>query len=111
MIKTANVSLKAIAVLALSLGLAGTAAAQGKKDDAFGTGVSSTCAQMTDPGAKADCVRLLRKDAELGSERSWQGGSSASSSSQGAGSSGMGNGAAMGSGAASGMGGPGKSRR
>jgi hypothetical protein len=105
MTNTTNASLSIITVLAFSVGLAGAASAQSKKDDAFGADVSSKCAQMVDPGAKADCVRLLRKDADLGSERSWQGGNSASNSSQGVGSSGIG------SSAASGMGGPGKSRR
>jgi hypothetical protein len=98
-------TLLTIAVLGSVCGFAGLAFAQGKQGDAFGTDVSSKCAQMADPGAKADCVRLLRKDADLGSERSWQGGSSVSNSGQGVGSSGMGSG-----GAGAGMG-AGKSRR
>jgi hypothetical protein len=104
MTKIANASLSIFTVLALSLGLVGSASAQGKKDEAFGTGVSSQCAHVSDPQLKDDCVRKLR-EAQLGSERSWQGGSSASSSSQGVGSFGIG------SGAASGVGAPGKSRR
>jgi hypothetical protein len=102
--------LLAVAVLGSACGFAGLAFAQGKQGDAFGTDVSSQCAQMADPGAKADCVRLLRKDAGLGSERSWQGGSSASHSSQGVGSSGIGSGAGAGAGVGAGMG-AGKSRR
>jgi hypothetical protein len=58
---------------------AGLAMAQGKQGDAFGTDVSSQCAQMSDPRLKDDCVRRLRSDAQLGSERSWQGGSAGSS--------------------------------
>ena len=98
----------AAAIIASACSFAGLAFAQGKQGDAFGTDVSSKCAQMVDPGAKADCVRLLRKDADLGSERSWQGGTSASHSSQGVGSSGMGSGAGVGAGAGMGAG---KSRR
>src|SRR5262245_51057335 len=82
---------------------AGLAMAQGKQGDAFGTDVSSQCAQMSDPRVKDDCVRRLRSDAQLGSERSWQGGS--------AGSSAQGNAFGTGSGAGPGMMGQGKGRR
>jgi hypothetical protein len=85
MTEIAKTSLSIFTMLALNLGLPGAASAQGKKDDAFGTDVSSQCAQMADPRLKDDCVRRLRSDAQLGSERSWQGGASASSSSQGSG--------------------------
>ena len=102
-------ALLAVAAIGSVCGFAGLAfAQQGKQGDAFGTGVSSDCAQMTSPGAKADCVRLLRKDAELGSERSWQGGNAAGNSSHGVGSSGMESGSGPGAGA--GMGAP-KGRR
>jgi hypothetical protein len=89
-----------VAVIGSVCSFAGLAFAQGKQGEAFGSDVSSQCAQMADPKVKADCVRGLREKAELGSERSWQGGNSASSSSQGVGSSGMGSGAgaSMGSG-------------
>jgi hypothetical protein len=104
MAKIARTSLSTFTMLALSLGLAAAASAQGRKDDAFGTDVSSQCAQMADPRLKDDCVRRLRSDAQLGSERSWQGGASTSSSSRGD-ASGIGNGVGPG------MGGPGKGRR
>jgi hypothetical protein len=99
-------ALLAAVVIGSSCSFGGLAFAQGKQGDAFGTDVSSQCAQMANPGAKADCIRLLRKDADLGSERSWQGGSSASHSSQGVGSSA--GGARVGTGAGMGAG---KSRR
>jgi hypothetical protein len=69
----------------VELGACWRSISPGKKDDAFGTDVASQCAQMADPRLKDDCVRRLRSDAQLGSERSWQGGASASSSSQGSG--------------------------
>ena len=94
----------AAAAIASACSFAGLAFAQGIQGDAFGTDVSSQCAQMTDPGGKADCVRLLRKDADLGSERSWQGGSSASHASLGVGSSGMGSGVGAGAGMGAGKG-------
>jgi hypothetical protein len=100
MTKIAKTSLSIFTMLALSLGLAAAASAQGKKDDAFGTDVSSQCAQMVDPRLKDDCVRRLRSDAQPGAERSWQGGASASSSSRG-----------IGNGVGQGMGGSEKSRR
>jgi hypothetical protein len=84
-----------ISVFALSLGLADAASAQGKSDDAFGSDVSSQCAQMSNPQVRDDCVRRLRSSAQLGSERSWQGGGSSDSSSHGAGA-GSGSGASMG---------------
>lgn len=58
---------------------AGLAMAQGKQADALGTDISSQCAQMGDPRVKDDCVRRLRSEAQLGSERSWQGGSAGGS--------------------------------
>ena len=89
-----------VAVIGSVCGFAGLAfAQQGKQGDAFGTGVSTDCAQMKSPGAKDDCVRLLRQGAELGSERSWQGGNSAGNSSHSVGSSEMGSGSGPGAGA------------
>jgi hypothetical protein len=82
---------------------AGLAMAQGKQGDAFGTDVSSQCAQMKDPRVKDDCVRRLRSEAQLGSERSWQGGSAANSA--------QGNAFGAGSGAGPGMMGQAKGRR
>jgi hypothetical protein len=92
-----------VLVFSSMCGFAGLAMAQGKQGDAFGTDVSSQCAQMSDPRVKDDCVRRLRSDAQLGSERSWQGGS--------AGSSAQGNAFGTGSGAGPGMMGQGKGRR
>jgi hypothetical protein len=83
---------------------AGLAMAQGKQGDALGADVSSQCAKMSDPRVKDDCVRLLRKDAQLGSERSWEGGGSA-------GSSGHGNALGIGNGVGPGMMGQAKGRR
>jgi hypothetical protein len=99
--------IKALLTVAVTVcAFAGLAfAQQGKQGDAFGTDVSSQCAHVADPGAKSDCVRRLRQGAELGSERSWQGGNSAGNSSVG--SSGIGSGSGPGAGA--GM--AGKSRR
>jgi hypothetical protein len=94
--------LATITVVALSLGLAGAASAQGKSDEAFGTDVSSQCAQMSDPRVRDDCVRRLRSGAQLGSERSWEGGASGGSSTHGIG---------AGAGSGAGMGGQGKGRR
>jgi hypothetical protein len=82
---------------------AGLAMAQGKQGDAFGTDVSSQCAQMSEPRSKDECVRRLRSDAQLGSERSWQGGS--------AGNSAQGNAFGAASGGGPGMMGQGKGRR
>jgi hypothetical protein len=101
---TGSTCLGKIAVLALALGLSDAASAQGKGDGAFGTDVSSECAQMSNPQVKDECVRRLRSGAQIGSERSWQGGVSGDSSSHG-----VGAGAGAGSGAA--MGGLGKGRR
>ena len=86
-----------ILTVAFGIELSCEASAQDKKDDPLGSSVSSQCAQMSDPGAKADCVRLLRSDAQLGSERSWQGGASASSSTR-SDASGIGNGVGQGMG-------------
>ncbi len=72
MTKIVRLILNTIAVLALAFGVANLALAQGKKDDAFGTDVSSQCAQMKDPRVKDDCVRRLRSEAQIGSEKSWQ---------------------------------------
>jgi hypothetical protein len=69
----------AVVVLSSMCGFTGLAMAQGKEGDAFGTEVSSQCAQMSYRRVKDDCVRRLRSDAQLGSERSWQGGSAGSS--------------------------------
>jgi hypothetical protein len=91
-----------IAVFALALGLADAASAQGKSDGAFGTDVSSECAQMSNPQIRDECVRRLRSSAQLGSERSWQGGVSADSSTHGVG---------VGTGSGAAMGGQGKGRR
>ena len=82
---------------------AGFAMAQGKQGDALGADVSSQCAQMSDPRVKDDCVRRLRSEAQLGSERSWQGGS--------AGSSAQGNAFGAGTGTGPGMMGQAKGRR
>ena len=72
MIKTVVASFSTIGVLTVACLLAATALAQGKKDDAFGTDVSAQCAQMKDPRVKDDCVRRLRGEAQIGSEKSWQ---------------------------------------
>ena len=71
--------LTAVLVVSSTWSFAGLAMAQGKHGDALGSDVSSQCAQMSDPRVKDDCVRRLRSDAQLGSERSWQGGSGGSS--------------------------------
>jgi hypothetical protein len=71
------------AVLSSMCSFAGLATAQSKQGDVLGADVSSQCAKMSDPRVKDDCVRLLRKDAQLGSERSWEGGGSAGSSGRG----------------------------
>jgi hypothetical protein len=76
-------TLVAAAVFGCMCSFAGFAMAQGKQGDALGADVSSQCAKMSDPRVKDDCVRLLRKDAQLGSERSWEGGGAAGSSGQG----------------------------
>jgi hypothetical protein len=104
MANTTKVFFSILTVVAFSIEFSCVASAQDKKDDPLGSSVSSQCAQMSDPGAKADCVRLLRSDAQLGSERSWQGGASASSSTR-SDTTGIGNGVGQG------MGGQGKSRR
>jgi hypothetical protein len=75
-------TLLAVTFLA-SVTLPGVALAQGKKDEAFGTDVSSQCAQVSDPRVKDDCVRRLRSDAQIGSERSWQGAASSTNSNRG----------------------------
>jgi len=93
-----------VAVLSSMCSFAGLAMAQGKQGDAFGADVSSQCAQMSDPRVKDDCVRRLRRDEQLGSERSWEGGGSA-------GGSGHGNALGVGNGAGSGMMGQAKGRR
>jgi hypothetical protein len=67
-----------VLVISSMCSFAEPAMAQGKQGDALGTEVSSQCAQMSDPRVKEDCVRRLRRDAQLGSERSWQGGSAGS---------------------------------
>jgi hypothetical protein len=72
MANTTKVFISIFTVVAFGIELSCEASAQGKKDETLGSSVSSQCAQMSDPGAKADCVRLLRSDAQLGSERSWQ---------------------------------------
>jgi hypothetical protein len=95
MTKTATTCFGMITVFTLVFGAADITSAQGKKDDAFGRDVSSQCAHISDPRVKDDCVRNLRSDAQLGSERSWQGGASASNSNQGVGS-GIGAGGGMG---------------
>jgi hypothetical protein len=104
MANTTKVFFSIVTVVAFSIEPSCDASAQDKKDDPLGSNVSAQCAQMSDPGAKADCVRLLRSDAQLGSERSWQGGASASSSTR-SDTTGIGNGVGQG------MGGQGKSRR
>src|SRR5262245_47592456 len=68
-----------VLVIGSTCSFAGLALAQGKQGDNLGSEVSSQCAQMSDPRLKDDCVRRLRSEAQLGSERSWQGGSSGSS--------------------------------
>lgn len=78
-----KIAFSTIGVLTAACWLAGTALAQGKKDDALGTDVSSQCAQMANPQIKDECVRRLRGESQIGSERSWQGGASANSSNQG----------------------------
>jgi hypothetical protein len=100
MTKIAKIFSSTFTMFTLSLGLAAAASAQGKSDDTFGTEVSSQCAQIADARLKDDCVRRLRSDAQLGSERSWQGGASGSNSSRG-----------DGNGVGQGIGGPGKGRR
>ena len=104
MTNTTKVFFSVLTVVAFGIVFSCEASAQDKKDDPLGSSVSSQCAQMSDPGTKADCVRLLRSDAQLGSERSWQGGASASSSTR-PDASGLGNGVGQG------IGGQGKSRR
>ena len=70
---TGTTCLATITVVALSLGLAGAASAQGKSDEAFGTDVSSQCAQMSDPRVRDDCVRRLRSGAEAEKRRAGSG--------------------------------------
>jgi hypothetical protein len=76
--------LEIFAAIALTVGAAGLALAQGKKDEVFGTGVSSQCADVS-PRLKDECVRRLRSQAEIGSERSWQGGASSNNPNPGIG--------------------------
>jgi hypothetical protein len=83
MTKAVIASFSTIGVLTATCWFADSALAQGKKNDAFGTDVASQCAQMTSPQIKDECVRRLRGESQIGSERSWQGGASANSSSQG----------------------------
>ena len=78
-----KIAFSTIGVLTTACWLAGTALAQGKNGDAFGADVSSQCAQMTSPQVRNECVRRLRGESQIGSERSWQGGASAHSSNQG----------------------------
>jgi hypothetical protein len=104
MANTTKVFFSILTLVAFGSELSSEASAQDKKDDPLGSSVSSQCAQMSDPGTKADCVRLLRSDAQLGSERSWQGGASASSSTRG-------DATGLGNAVGQGMGGQGKSRR
>ena len=92
-----------VAVLGSVCSSAGVAMAQGKQGDAFGSDVSSQCGHISDPRVKDDCVRNLRSNAQLGSERSFQGGNSANSS--------HGNAFGAGTGVGAGMGGQGKGRR
>ena len=86
MTKIVRVALNTTALLALAFCAANFALAQGKKDEAFGADVSSQCAQMKDPRVKDDCVRRLRGEAQIGSEKSWQGPASGNSMSHGVGS-------------------------
>ena len=83
MTKAVVASFSTIGVLTTACWLADSAIAQGKKDDAFGADVSSQCAQMTSAQVKDECVRRLRGESQIGSERSWQDGASANSSNQG----------------------------
>ena len=95
--------LLAVAGLGCMCSFAGVAMAQGKQGDAFGSDVSFQCGHISEPRAKDDCVRRLRSDAQLGSERSFQGGNAANSS--------HGNAFGAGTGVGGGMGGQGKGRR
>jgi hypothetical protein len=54
-----------VAALGSVGGFAGLATAQNKPGEAFGTDVSSQCAQISDPRVKDDCVRKLRNDRTL----------------------------------------------
>jgi hypothetical protein len=85
MTKIVRLVLNTIAVLPLAFSVANLALAQGKKDDALGTDVSSQCAQMKDPRVKDDCVRRLRGEAQIGSEKSWQAPASSNNQSPGVG--------------------------
>jgi hypothetical protein len=92
-----------VALGAFAFGMCDPGAAQGNKDDNLGADVSSQCAQMKDPGLKDECVRRLRRESGLGSERSWQDSSPGKGASPGI---------DMGSGAGIGMGsGQGKGRK
>ena len=57
-----------VAVLGCVGSFAGLAMAQGKQGEAFASEVSSQCAhrRVMLPGARVDCVRKLRGDAQLG---------------------------------------------
>jgi hypothetical protein len=87
----AKVFLTALVIVSMC-SFAGLAMAQSKQGDGLGTEVSSQCAQMSDPRVKDDCVRRLRSEAQLGSERSWQGGSAGGSAQGNAFGAGTGNG-------------------
>ena len=65
MINTTRVFFSVLTVVAFGIVFSCEASAQDKKDDPLGSSVSSQCAQMSDPGTKADCVRLLRSDAQV----------------------------------------------
>ena len=85
MLTVTSAHLRIIAVVSSASLLTDAAMAQGKSNDAFGQDVSARCAQMTDPRVRDDCVRRLKSDAQMGSERSWQGGAANGGSSRGAG--------------------------
>lgn len=76
--------LTALVAVALSAVAAEFALAQGKKDQALGADVSTRCANVS-PGLKDECVRQLRAQNDIGSERSWQGGAARSDNNPGIG--------------------------
>jgi hypothetical protein len=81
-----------VAVLVSVGGFAGLAMAQGQQGEAFGSEISSQCAhrRVMGPDPHNDCVRKLRRDAQLGYGQRYgqrqlgygQGGASANSSDQ-----------------------------